>query len=145
MFTGNNVLGHGTAAVEQLSTWLESLRIMQNHACAVGYPAHGMVVQNLPAKISWELTSKTKRETRILQTLAKLKLQVGSGRGKASVTVKQLVSAMHGDDLDHQVRLMAVEPFTEEVLKKLAEDGKVAFEIRGGEKKWYGIQPIEVC
>ncbi|KAF3763007.1 hypothetical protein M406DRAFT_356899 [Cryphonectria parasitica EP155] len=117
---------------------------MKKHACAVGYPAHGMVVQDLEGKIEWELASKVKRETRILQTLAKLKLQTGSGRGKASVTVQQLVSAMHGEKLDAQVRSMAVEPFTEEVLKKLSQDGKVAFEVRGGQKRWYGIQPIEI-
>ncbi|KAI0127008.1 putative metallo-beta-lactamase domain protein [Xylariales sp. AK1849] len=145
MFTGDNVLGHGTAAVEHLSTWMASLRIMQRHDCAVGYPAHGMVVQNLPVKIKWELASKTKRETRILQALAKMKQEATGNRMKARVTVKELVSAMHGDDLDLQVRLMAVEPFTEEVLKKLAEDGKVAFEIRGREKKWYSIQSVQVC
>jgi len=66
------------------------------------------------------------------------------GRGKASVTVKQLVTAIHGNELDHQVRQLAIEPFLEEVLRKLAEDRKVAFEIRGREKKWYGIQMVEL-
>jgi glyoxylase-like metal-dependent hydrolase (beta-lactamase superfamily II) len=140
MFTGDNVLGHGTAAVEQLSTWMQSLRIMQAHQCAIGYPAHGTVIPNLPGKINSELASKARRETRVLQALTKIKRSVG--RGKGSVTVKQLVTAMHGDQLDDQVRQMAIEPFMEEVLGKLAEDGKVAFEIRGGEKKWFGIQMV---
>lgn len=140
MFTGDNVLGHGTAAVEHLSTWMASLRIMESHNCAVGYPAHGMVVQNLPAKIKNELASKTKREAQVLQALTRIKRDVGQGKG--SVTVKQLVTAMHGDRLDPQVREMAIEPFIEEVLKKLAEDRKVAFEIRGREKKWFGIKTV---
>ncbi|KAH6843301.1 metallo-beta-lactamase superfamily protein [Chaetomium sp. MPI-CAGE-AT-0009] len=135
MFTGDNVLGHGTAAVEQLSTWMESLRIMQSHNCAVGYPAHGVVIPKLAAKIDNELGSKTRREAQILQTLAAIKLAAG---GKGSVTVSQLVTAMHGN-MDPEVRKMAIEPFTEEVLRKLAEDGKVAFEVRRGEKKWFGI------
>lgn len=137
MFTGDNVLGHGTAAVEQLSTWMESLRVMQSHNCQVGYPAHGAVISNLPGKINGELTSKTRRETRVLQALTQFKK--GAGRGKGSVTVRQLVMAMHGDELDDQVRQMAVEPFTDEVLRKLAGDGKAAFEVRGGEKKWFAI------
>ena len=141
MFTGDNILGHGTAAVEQLSTWMDSLRIMQKHNCEIGYPAHGMVVRNLPGKIRGELASKAKRETQVLQALTKIKRSLG--RGKGSVTVKQLVTAMHGDKLDVQVREMAIEPFMEEVLRKLAEDGKVAFEVRGGEKKWFAIQMIE--
>ena len=141
MFTGDNVLGHGTAAVEQLSTWMESLRIMQQHGCKIGYPAHGTVIQNLPGKINSELASKTRRETQVLQTLTKIKRD--EGRGKGSVTVQQLVTAMHGDQLDEEVRKMAIEPFMDEVLRKLAEDRKVAFEIRAREKKWYGLQMME--
>ncbi|KAL9111231.1 MAG: hypothetical protein Q9227_004309 [Pyrenula ochraceoflavens] len=151
MFTGDNVLGHGTAAVEQLSTWMASLRLMASHDCTTGYPAHGAVIRNLPAKISSELASKTRRETQILGALMKLKSDNininnsgggGRGKGKGSVTVKQLVTAMYGNELDEQVREMAVEPFTEETLRKLAEDGKVAFELRAGEKKWYGISDV---
>ena len=140
MFTGDNILGHGTAAVEHLSTWMASLRVMQSHGCATGYPAHGLVVPNLPAKMTSELASKTRRETQVMQALTKVKRDVG--RGKGSVTVKQLVTAMHGDRLDPQVREMAIEPFIEEVLRKLAEDSKVAFEIRGRERKWFGIQAV---
>ncbi|KAK4233611.1 beta-lactamase-like protein [Achaetomium macrosporum] len=140
MFTGDNVLGHGTAAVERLSSWMDSLRVMQSHNCAIGYPAHGAVIRNLPAKIEAELTSKTRREEQVLQALVNMQNSgSGPGRGKASVTVKQLVTAMHGDELDAQVREMAVEPFLLEVLRKLAEDGKVAFEMRNGERKWFGI------
>ena len=72
------------------------------------------------------------------------KIKRSVGRGKASVTVKQLVTAIHGNELDHLVRQLAIEPFLEEVLRKLAEDRKVAFEIRGREKKWYGIQMVEL-
>lgn len=143
MFTGDNVLGHGTAAVEQLSTWMESLRVMQSHGCTTGYPAHGTVIADLHRKINWELATKTRREMRILQTLTAIKRATPPGRGKGSATVKDLVTKMHGEGLDPQVRVMAVEPFTDEVLRKLAEDGRVAFEVRGGEKRWYGIEIVE--
>ncbi|KAH8756639.1 beta-lactamase-like protein [Diaporthe sp. PMI_573] len=135
MCTGDNVLGHGTAAVERLSTWMDSLRIMRTHKCEIGYPAHGVVIKNLPAKLELELASKTRRETQVLQTLARLK-----DSGKKSVAVPRLVTMMHGDKLDPEVRKAALEPFMEEVLSKLAEDGKVAFEIRGGEKNWFGLR-----
>lgn len=138
MCTGDNVLGHGTAAVEQLSTWMSSLKKMQGFGCQMGYPAHGVVIKNLPAKINMELGSKTRREAQVLQALKRTRQEMGP-KTKGSVTVKQLVSAMHGDELDPDVRAMAVEPFMEEVLRKLAEDGKVAFEVRGGQKKWFGI------
>lgn len=145
MCTGDNVLGHGTAAVEKLSSWMESLRVMQAHGCKIGYPAHGEVIQDLPAKIATELASKIRRENQVLQALAKLKglESQGGKRSKGSVTVSQLVTEMHGERLDPEVRKMAVVPFMEEVLTKLVEGGKVAFEIRGGEKRWFGLKTAE--
>lgn len=139
MFTGDNVLGHGTAAVEQLSTWMDSLRIMKSYNSQIGYPAHGVVIPNLPAKIDAELNTKNRREAQVLQALVRGGAHIGAGRKKTSFTVKQLVTAMHGDELDQQVRELAVEPFIHEVLRKLAEDEKVAFEMRGGERKWFSI------
>ncbi|KUJ13604.1 Metallo-hydrolase/oxidoreductase [Mollisia scopiformis] len=140
MFTGDNVLGHGTSAVELLSLWMSSLRKMQSHNCAVGYPAHGEVITDLPAKINGELAQKARRERQVLQTLSRIKREERSaGRGKGSVTVKQLVTAMHGDELDSEVRELALEPFIDEVLRKLAEEDKVAFELRRGEKRWFGV------
>ncbi len=89
-----------------------------------------MVVNNLPGKIALELSAKWRREKQVLRAL----MQIASG-----ATVGKLVSAMHGEDLDPEVRRMAVEPFIGEVLKKLAEDGKVAFRVRHGEKSWFAI------
>ncbi|KAI0182293.1 beta-lactamase-like protein [Xylaria flabelliformis] len=141
MFTGDNILGHGTAAVEQLSTWMASLRVMRLHGNSIGYPAHGAVISNLPAKIDTELASKAKRETQIMRTLVRADAHVGAGKARrTSLTVRQLVSFMHGEGLDDQVRTMAIEPFTQEVLRKLADDGMVAFEMRAGERKWFSLR-----
>ncbi|KAL2021624.1 hypothetical protein VTK56DRAFT_6977 [Thermocarpiscus australiensis] len=119
MFTGDNVLGHGTAAVGMLPTWMQSLRAMQAHGCGAGYPAHGDVIRDLPAKIATELAAKERREKR------------------GSVTVRQLVTAMYCERLDEQVREKAIELFTEEVLRKLAGDGKAAFELKAGQRRWF--------
>lgn len=141
MFTGDNVLGHGSAAVEILPTWMQSLRVMQSHGCAVGYPAHGAVVRNLPAKITLELQVKERREERVLKALARVRLdQRGAApSAKGSVTVRQLVTVMYGEQMDQQVREKAIEPFTDEVLRKLAGDGKVAFELKAGQRKWFAL------
>ncbi|RAL12386.1 metallo-beta-lactamase type thioesterase tpcB [Aspergillus homomorphus CBS 101889] len=142
MFTGDNVLGHGSSAVEILSTWMSSLRLMQSLQCAVGYPAHGTVIPDLPAKLALELNQKARREDRVVETLQRMKheRQPDRVRGKVSVTVPELVTAMHGTGLDEQVRAQAVEPFVDEVLRKLAQDDRVAFEVRGGQKKWFAIE-----
>src|SRR6266480_4179685 len=44
MFTGDNVLGHGTSAVEDLGTFMASLQKMHAQNCAIGYPAHGATI-----------------------------------------------------------------------------------------------------
>ncbi|GAM42424.1 hypothetical protein TCE0_044r16392 [Talaromyces pinophilus] len=145
MFTGDNVLGHGTAAVEHLSTWMKALETMKSHNCQKGYPAHGIVIQDLQSRITGQLAQKRRREGQVLKALQQSKMKertASGGRGKGSLTVKELVTAMHGDNLDDSVRELALEPFTEEVLRKLAEDGNVAFEIRGGIKKWFSIADV---
>ena len=74
-----------------------------------------------------------------MQTLSRIKRQeVNAGRRKVgSVTVKDLVTAMYGEKIDENLREKALEPFMDEALRKLAEDGQVAFEMRGGVKKWF--------
>jgi glyoxylase-like metal-dependent hydrolase (beta-lactamase superfamily II) len=141
MFTGDNILGHGTSAVEELSIYMASLRTMQSHSCSIGYPAHGAVISNLPGKIAGELAQKLRREKQVLQTLKKKRQEKCMANGEfGSMTVKELVIAMHGDGLDEQVREMALEPFMDEVLRKLAEDGKVAFEMKKGQKRWFEVE-----
>ncbi|KAK9418009.1 putative Metallo-beta-lactamase domain-containing protein [Seiridium unicorne] len=139
MFTGDNILGHGTAAVEKLSIWMESLRVMQTQKCTMGYPAHGEVIQNLPAKVESELVSRTRREAQIQKALTKAREGAKQIKGKASLTVRDLVTAIHGENISDEVREQALDPLMEEVLRKLAEDGKVAFEIKRGQRRWFGI------
>ncbi|POS77647.1 metallo-beta-lactamase superfamily protein [Diaporthe helianthi] len=139
MFTGDNILGHGTSAVENLGLLMTTWRHMLTQECKLGYPAHGAVVPNLPLKIKGELAGKTRRERQVLETLRSLRKDGGARGKRATITVKQLVLMMHGEAVNEEVRIMALEPFMEEVLRKLAEDGQVGFEMRGGEKKWFGL------
>ena len=140
MFTGDNVLGHGTSAVEVLGDYMDSLRLMRDKKCERGYPAHGAVIGNLHAKITEYLGQKERRERQILKSLKSIKeAEKSAGRrgGKGSTTVKDLVIAVHGEGMDGEVSEKVLEPFTGEVLGKLAGDGKVGFELAGGNKKWF--------
>jgi glyoxylase-like metal-dependent hydrolase (beta-lactamase superfamily II) len=60
MFTGDNVLGHGTSAVELLGTWMASLQLMDSYHWERGYPAHGDIIPDLSAKIAGELGQKAR-------------------------------------------------------------------------------------
>ncbi|KAL8796315.1 MAG: hypothetical protein Q9182_007399 [Xanthomendoza sp. 2 TL-2023] len=140
MFTGDNVLGHGTSAVEVLGEYMDTLRRMREQNCERGYPAHGAVITDLAAKIQQDLGQKERRERMILKSLKSLKeaeRKSGKPGAKGSTTVKDLVVSVHGEGMDAEVSNKVLEPFTGEVLGKLAGDGKVGFELAGGCKKWF--------
>lgn len=135
MFTGDTILGTGTSAVEDLGQYMTSLQKMAKQRCTKAYPAHGVVVKDLHAKIGNELTSKWRREKQVLGSLGKL-----HKNGAKSVTLQELVSEIYGDAVDESTRTMALTPFIDEVLRKLAGDSLVAFAVRGGRKRWYAVQ-----
>lgn len=141
MFTGDNVLGHGTSAVEELGTYMNTLEMLKSHSCATGYPAHGDVIAHLPSKIDNELALRKRRERQCLMALTNAKL--GSNtvtRRPGAVTIPELAVNIHGDDVGDEIRKKALEPFLDEVLRKLSEDGRVAWQMRGGIKRWFAIE-----
>lgn len=135
MFTGDNVLGTGSSAVEDLGIFMNSLQKMYDQNCPKGYPAHGATIENLPLKIKRELKSKFRRERQIMKSLQRVR-----DRGEKSTTVSDIVNDIYGESVDPETKTMALEPFMDEVLRKLAGDCKVAFEMRKGTKKWFSIE-----
>ncbi|KAK4496176.1 hypothetical protein PRZ48_012156 [Zasmidium cellare] len=136
MFTGDTILGHGTSAVEDLGQYMSSLQKMAKQRCTIAYPAHGVVVKDLHGKIGSELTCKWRREKQVLGSLSKLHKQ-----GEKTVFLQDLVMEIYGEAVDESTRKLALTPFIDEVLRKLAGDGQVAFSVRGGRKRWYAVQP----
>ena len=51
MFTGDNVLGHGTAVFEDLSAYMDSLDRMQHQFAGRAYPGHGAIIEDGKTKI----------------------------------------------------------------------------------------------
>jgi hypothetical protein len=133
------VLGHGTSAVEDLGLYMSSLQKMAGKNCITGYPAHGVTIDDLHAKIGTELAQKWRREKQVMGTLERLR-----ERGEKSVIVRDLVTGIYGDAVDESTRTMALEPFIDEVLRKLAGDGRVGFEIRSRQKRWHSV-PKKRC
>ncbi|KAG5919467.1 hypothetical protein E4U61_000853 [Claviceps capensis] len=135
MFTGDNILGHGTSAVEDLGTFMASMQRMLDQRCLTGYSAHGAVIADLPGKIRTELANKWRREKQILLALGRVRQ-----RRQKSITVEDLVTEIYGESMDESTRTLALTPFTDEVLRKLAGDFKVAFEVRAGKRRWYSVE-----
>ena len=69
MFTGDNVLGHGTAVFEDLPTYLSSLDQMQRQFSGRAYPGHGAVIQDGRGKIAEYIRHRQQREDEVMQVL----------------------------------------------------------------------------
>ncbi|KAI1635792.1 putative metallo-beta-lactamase domain protein [Biscogniauxia mediterranea] len=69
LFTGDNVLGQGTAVFEDLGLYLGSLARMQALVSGRAYPGHGPVVPEARTRISEYISHRRQREAQVLQTL----------------------------------------------------------------------------
>jgi endoribonuclease LACTB2 len=79
LFTGDNVLGHGTAVFEDLATYLSSLRLMSSRigTTARAYPAHGAVIEDGKGKIEGYIAHREQREREALSILKTGRVGVG--------------------------------------------------------------------
>jgi len=73
MFTGDNVLGHGTAVFEDLGSYMQSLDGMAKQFSGRGYPGHGPVITDGPAKIHEYIKHRKQREQQVLDVLGQLR------------------------------------------------------------------------
>ncbi|KAI9827648.1 MAG: hypothetical protein M1819_006937 [Sarea resinae] len=69
MFTGDNVLGHGTAVFEDLIAYLRSLNQMQHQFSGRAYPGHGAIIEAGNSKIVDYIEHRKQREYQVLEVL----------------------------------------------------------------------------
>lgn len=69
MFTGDNVLGHGTAAFEDLSVYMQSLHSMMQLFSGRAYPGHGPVIDDGPGRIFEYVEHRKSREMQVIMIL----------------------------------------------------------------------------
>ena len=89
MFTGDNVLGHGTAVFENLATYLQSLKEMKQQFKGRAYPGHGAVIEDGPAKIQEYLEHRHEREQQVLDLL--------KNAGDEGMTPMEMVKVIYKD------------------------------------------------
>ena len=137
MFTGDNILENDVSSgVEDLGVYMDTLTVMQKQNCVFGFPAHGVSVADLPAKIAQVIGLKVRREQKLLRKMKALWVAATNGGKRSrngSATVEELVIATYGEGIGNDTRKQILEPFTDEILRKLVWDGKVGFEVVGGE------------
>jgi len=142
LFTGDNVLGHGYTVVEDLGSYMKSLRLMAAQKCLVGYPGHGAKIRQLPRAISQYMKHKEARESQVYSALVKSNGDRDGGfstvKRERGLSIGELAYALHGEISEKTFR-MALEPLLNQVLWKLAEEGKIGFELIECKRRWYPI------
>ena len=126
MFTGDNVLGHGTAVFEDLAAYMDSLDKMLNAGCkGRAYPGHGQWIEDGPGKISEYIAHRKQREQEILNVLK-------DGQGWSSMEIVKVVYKHYPENLH-----APAEGGVKQVLAKLEGDGAVK---KGSDGKWARIE-----
>ncbi|SPQ25836.1 8e198258-becf-4e2a-84b9-469a84e9d259 [Thermothielavioides terrestris] len=151
LFTGDSVLGHGTAVFEDLAEYLASLERMRRLFRRGGgraFPGHGAVVADGPGKIAEYIQHRAQREEQVLQTLRGARpgeseaenggpggaVKDGSGNANGAWTVMELVRSIYRD-VPESLHPAAAGGVVQ-ILQKLRKEGKVLAVADGDGERW---------
>lgn len=141
LFTGDNVLGHGTAIFEDLSTYLVSLREMKGLFGGKAYPGHGVEIEDGRGKIEEYLRHRKGREDQVVQRLRGASPGGGEVVGKggagtaAGWTLMELVRSIY-KDVPEALHPAAAGGLVQ-ILQKLQREGRaVCVDGEDGEERW---------
>lgn len=115
IFTGDNVLGHGTAVFEDLATYLHSLEQMQSQFQGRGYPGHGAVIEDGNAKIKEYIAHRQQREEEVMKAL-----EDASPGSLNPMEIVEIVYKGYPENL-----FEAAAKGVRQILEKLEQEGKV--------------------
>lgn len=125
MFTGDNVLGHGTAVFEDLTAYMNSLERMGQQFSGRAYPGHGAVIDEGKAKISEYIRHRQERENQVLEVLGR---ESEEAAGWGSMAMVKIIYRDVPENLHAPAEMGMLQ-----VLEKLKKEGKVV-KIEGTDK-----------
>lgn len=122
IFSGDCILGEGTAVFEDLHDYIKSLQLILDQKPSVIYPGHGNIINDPVDKIHYYINHRLQREQQILDVLNQSKEELFSEG--------QLVGKIYSGLSDRLVKAAEVNVLHH--LEKLLKDGKV----RKVNEKW---------
>jgi endoribonuclease LACTB2 len=117
LFTGDNVLGHGTAVFEDLPVYLTSLAGMAAQTKGRGYPGHGAILEIATERINEYIAHRAQREREVMEVL----LRSTDGDGLGTLDMVKIIYRDTPENL-----YFAASRGVMQILEKLLTEGKVS-------------------
>ncbi|XP_015787743.1 endoribonuclease LACTB2 [Tetranychus urticae] len=116
LFSGDCILGEGSAVFEDLRDYLNSLQIISSLKPDIIFPGHGPAVAKPEEKILEYINHRLAREKQILDC-------IGSAKSESGITIQEIVSIIYKDTPKHLH--MAAASNVSHHLYKLLKDEKI--------------------
>jgi glyoxylase-like metal-dependent hydrolase (beta-lactamase superfamily II) len=129
MFTGDNVLGYGTAVFEDLGIYLNSLEKMRGAFKGRAYPGHGPVIEDGPSKILEYIHHRKMREDQVIKVLKSKKQEPGVVAGEPDAWTSMEIVKFIYRDVPEDLHLPAHGGILQ-ILMKLEREEKVVVDER---------------